>query len=363
MELSRRKFLYAGAGVVAVAGIGYITKDYWLPSPLASPSLSPTASPIITESPQTTFTETTAMSTTEATTSGKLVDLELQLFHDYHGDGAKQDDEPIISDAIIDVRDENGEKVLTEIKGNGNGIYRFDDIVEGKKYVMEFNDETRKKYPYVSSSNSEIQSYSNYEFIIEPEKTRIDLGLTPGLFTLPIKEGTKWYFRSESFVDIDPGPGMRDWKGERQTYVGHRGVDFFMSDGSPILAAAPGKVVSTDASQLGWARRYVGNIIVIGHPMGYNTLHCHLKERLAEDGDVVNRGQVIGLCGHSGDYSIGPQKNKPMSKSVSHLHFQVCPGIWWQCENQQDPYRNIKKTNSISLWTKDNDPQYSIPDE
>lgn len=126
------------------------------------------------------------------------------------------------------------------------------------------------------------------------------------------------------------------------------------------IAAAPGTVISTDSSQLGWASKYVGNIIAIDHKWGYNTLYCHLKERSVENGEIVKRGQEIGFCGHTGDYSFGPQKNKPMSKSDSHLHFQVNPGNWWM--NHQDPYRDIKNANSLSLWTKDNDPQYPISD-
>lgn len=48
-RLSRRKFLYAGAGAATAAGIGYLTKDYWSPrsSPTTpSPTVLPTETPI-----------------------------------------------------------------------------------------------------------------------------------------------------------------------------------------------------------------------------------------------------------------------------------------------------------------------------
>ena len=48
LKLSRRKFIYVGAGVAAAAGIGYMTKNYWLPDreQIATPSESFTTTPI-----------------------------------------------------------------------------------------------------------------------------------------------------------------------------------------------------------------------------------------------------------------------------------------------------------------------------
>lgn len=48
-RVSRRKFLYAGVGVAAAAGISFLTKDYWLPYPESTPITTPTISPTITE--------------------------------------------------------------------------------------------------------------------------------------------------------------------------------------------------------------------------------------------------------------------------------------------------------------------------
>lgn len=63
--LSRRKFLYTGAGVAAVAGAGYLTKDYWMPM-------------LEDLRPQTTRPATTTPTTEEATSNPPYADFRLK---------------------------------------------------------------------------------------------------------------------------------------------------------------------------------------------------------------------------------------------------------------------------------------------
>lgn len=80
------------------------------------------------------------------------------------------------------------------------------------------------------------------------------------------------------------------------------------SMGAPILAAASGKVIVAKPS--GFNGGY-GEMIIIQHDNGTQTLYGHLSSVKVSVGQQVNRGDVIGGMGSTGR-STGP-----------HLHFEV----------------------------------------
>ncbi len=85
----------------------------------------------------------------------------------------------------------------------------------------------------------------------------------------------------------------------------HTGLDFAGPTGTPILAAASGKVVST-----GYEGSY-GNQVIIDHGDGYQTTYNHLSGIGVSVGDKVSTGDQIGKRGSTGN-STG-----------AHLHFEV----------------------------------------
>ncbi|MDD9381828.1 peptidoglycan DD-metalloendopeptidase family protein [Streptomyces sp. ZAF1911] len=85
----------------------------------------------------------------------------------------------------------------------------------------------------------------------------------------------------------------------------HTGIDFAVSTGTPVRAAAAGTVVSS-----GWQGAY-GNAVVIKHDDGRYTLSAHLSSATASEGERVSAGEQIGRSGNTGN-STGP-----------HLHFEV----------------------------------------
>lgn len=78
--------------------------------------------------------------------------------------------------------------------------------------------------------------------------------------------------------------------------------------GAPILAAASGTVIV--AKDSGFNGGY-GEMIIIQHDNGTQTLYAHLSSVKVSVGDTVNRGEVVGGMGSTGR-STGP-----------HLHFEV----------------------------------------
>jgi len=86
----------------------------------------------------------------------------------------------------------------------------------------------------------------------------------------------------------------------------HTGIDLSAPLGTPVMAAADGVVVAVGHGAIGY-----GNYVVIAHGGGIATLYGHLLQTNTSVGQVVARGQVIGLEGSTG-YSTGP-----------HVHFEL----------------------------------------
>ncbi len=89
----------------------------------------------------------------------------------------------------------------------------------------------------------------------------------------------------------------------------HRGIDIAAPIGTPVMASAPGEVVSA-----GWNSGGYGNLVKVRHPDGSLTLYAHNSRILVRRGQTVEQGQQIAQMGSTG-YSTGP-----------HLHFEIHPG-------------------------------------
>ena len=85
----------------------------------------------------------------------------------------------------------------------------------------------------------------------------------------------------------------------------HAGLDLGAAYGSPIHAAADGRVVSA-----GWHGGY-GQMVEIAHAGGIATMYGHMSRIAAVSGSYVRQGEVIGYVGSTG-LSTGP-----------HLHYEV----------------------------------------
>ena len=86
----------------------------------------------------------------------------------------------------------------------------------------------------------------------------------------------------------------------------HAGIDIVAPQGTPVTAAAPGRVVYAASAGGGW-----GNLVVVLHSDGVRSLYAHLSKIDAHRGATVATGTRLGLVGATGD-ATGP-----------HLHFEV----------------------------------------
>jgi murein DD-endopeptidase MepM/ murein hydrolase activator NlpD len=85
----------------------------------------------------------------------------------------------------------------------------------------------------------------------------------------------------------------------------HEGIDIGVPAGTPIHAAASGRVVYS-----GWMGGY-GNLVAIDHGRGLSTAYGHQSSVAIGNGQIVTQGQVIGYVGCTG-HCFG-----------DHLHFEV----------------------------------------
>ena len=85
----------------------------------------------------------------------------------------------------------------------------------------------------------------------------------------------------------------------------HTGLDFPAGQGTPIVAAAGGVVVTQEYHPA------YGNMLEIDHGNDLITRYAHASKVLAKKGDLIKRGQKIAEVGSTG------------RSTGSHLHFEV----------------------------------------
>jgi murein DD-endopeptidase MepM/ murein hydrolase activator NlpD len=94
----------------------------------------------------------------------------------------------------------------------------------------------------------------------------------------------------------DPINGEKDF---------HPGLDISADRGDPVYSTADGKIVNASA-----AGNY-GNLVIVDHGYGIETRYGHLSAFKVKVGQVVKRGDLVGLVGATG------------RATGSHLHYEV----------------------------------------
>ncbi len=155
----------------------------------------------------------------------------------------------------------------------------------------------------------EINQYNN--ITLGTKLVTGDVVIVPDGEMVPVSSGKK----SGSVVQFIPSTKVYDGYYIRPTtgpktqgIHGHNAVDIAPPFGTPIVAAAGGKVIISKTG--GWNGGY-GTYVVILHPNGTQTLYAHMSKNAMQVGEHADQGEVIGAVGISGE-ATGP-----------HLHFEV----------------------------------------
>lgn len=133
-----------------------------------------------------------------------------------------------------------------------------------------------------------IIGFSSDDFFAKSESIRVNIDSIAEKGTFPFNG----VFSSEF--------GMR---GGRR----HNGIDISARNGARDIHAMMGGVVRISTKM----RKSFGNVIVIRHQNGLETLYAHNRRNKVKRGDVVKSGDIIAIVGNTG------------RSTGAHLHFEV----------------------------------------
>jgi len=125
----------------------------------------------------------------------------------------------------------------------------------------------------------------------------------------------------------------------------HNGIDLKATEGTDVYATADGVIKQAAYNKLS------GKRIILSHNLGFESRYAHLSKMTVKPGDVVQKGDIIGLSGNTGR-SDGP-----------HLHYEIryldkahnpIDFMKWEFGNQEifTNVRGIQWQSLISLINK-----------
>lgn len=174
----------------------------------------------------------------------------------------KKDDKLLLGEKQVITRGEPGERIVTYLITRENGFETGRQVLEEK---------------VLREPTTEVVAMGSTTLLASRGGARLSWPCSGGI-TSPF--GTRW--------------GRM-----------HEGIDIGAGYGCNVVAAAGGTVISA-----GWEGGY-GNAVTISHGGGLVTHYAHLSSIKVSSGQTVERGELIGLVGSTGN-SQGP-----------HLHFEV----------------------------------------
>ena len=136
--------------------------------------------------------------------------------------------------------------------------------------------------------HSSKQAYGKSEKIVTKDSSESSVGEFPN-------QVSNWVWPTSNAIS----------RGFSAKEEGNKGLDFAGNIGSPILAAADGKVVYT-----GNALRGFGNLVIVKHSEAYLTAYAHNDEIVVKEQEWIKAGQKIATMGKSGTVEV-------------KLHFEV----------------------------------------
>lgn len=157
---------------------------------------------------------------------------------------------------------------------------------------------------YLDEINALIEKRNEQQKKDEEEQRKQQLAASSSGSVSPSGSGVS----SVSFMWPLPGYGssyITQYYGGMYSGTPHKGLDIGAPYGTPIVAAESGQVISAEYH---WSW---GNNVLIWHNGTYSTRYAHCSTMCVSAGQYVQKGQVIGYVGSTGN------------SSGNHLHFEV----------------------------------------
>ena len=150
---------------------------------------------------------------------------------------------------------------------------------------------------------SRLKKWSKRVFMAFGSLVTIGL-LLPQNFVIPVQNAVKGNWDDETF-----------WYYPWGQSIVHKGVDIFAAEGTPVLSATEGVVVSVEKTGNG------GNVIYVLGPKWRLHYYAHLQSVETYFGAYVHTGAIVGKVGNTGNAATTPP----------HLHYSIqtlVPYLW-----------------------------------
>ena len=264
-------------------------------------------------------------------------DILLDLFRYYYVDQSEEDEPLFFSPVEIgkfmftkEVSAQTGDRInmtLTNLETLKKSVADEYEIISGKKMeadtlklqLLERNSylESTKdnKAALLEQTKKDEKKYNNLVKSLQEQLDEIDQEINEleadkvgdlDLKDLPDFGKSVFIYPVKSYT-FTQGYGKTKFSKTAYASGKHNGIDLANKIGTPIYAAADGKVVGVGNN----GNYAYGRWIAIEHGNGLTTLYGHLSSQSVSKGKKVSKGQKIGAMGSTG-YSTG-----------SHLHFTV----------------------------------------
>lgn len=188
------------------------------------------------------------------------------------------EEEQNATEKLLAVKQEELSEHIHDIESTENDIQHMESDIETQKAIVAELEEIERKRKEQEALNA-------------LKKLTYD----GGTMTWPLPG----YSRLSSYFGTRPNPFGQP----TQEY--HSGIDVPAPKGTKIVAAYDGEVAWSYYSSS------AGNWVGIDHGDGIYTVYMHMSKRLVSEGDMVKKGDVIGLVGTTG------------RSTGNHLHFGV----------------------------------------
>lgn len=198
----------------------------------------------------------------------------------------------IVGVSYITVPGEYGLALVVEPAGRAGSTYHLSlEIVPGEFVLSRFSMPAERTAGWTADRLAEDRG--------RVKKARLDTGPRP-LWFQPFIQPVDGYISSEfgAIRIVNNDPPRR-----------HAGIDLAADEGTLVSTTNRGVVRLTAFLLSG------GNTVVIDHGMNLSSTYMHLHTIMVEEGESVERGQIIGTVGATG-YATGP-----------HLHWEVNLGF------------------------------------
>ena len=195
------------------------------------------------------------------------------------------------------------------------------------------------------------------------------LGLSQGFLTIPFHMSTKFF--TYNWIDLNPDVdqvvnylGLTRLAKSRIDVLnsplaigdGHDAIDYAISFGTVVYAAAPGIVQNIYQLSEGNGGLQV-RVEIENQDITIN--YGHMAFFFVKNGDFVYRGQAIAATGPVNELHfqlLTKSKNEP----CRYFGYPTRPDDYHPDNYQRlDPYRDVNNVNCFSYWSSDNNPVFS----